>query len=279
MNYGDGDAAGGNFFEFTGALDVIAHEIDHGFTQFHSNLTYSAQSGGMNESFSDIAGTTAKFYYDAKTADFNLGGDIFQKANTYIRYMCKPSMDGMSIDTATAYKSGLDVHYSSGVMNRAFCRSAKRLSGADPDTGTATVDGVKKASQAFYEANASHWTSSATWVPGCQGVVDAATALKFSPGDISGLGDSWKDVGVDLHVHARQRLRPDARAGDGDGDGGHDGDLHGDDGDPGRQHGAVGGADDHRAADGRDRHLRAGDGDERRDEHADDPDGLRHADG
>ena len=31
---------------------------------------------------------------------------------------------------------------------------------------------------------------------GCQGVVDAATALKFSAGDISALGDSWKDVGV-----------------------------------------------------------------------------------
>jgi MYXO-CTERM domain-containing protein len=150
----------------------------------------------MNESFSDIAGTTAKFYFDAKTADFNLGGDIFQKANTYIRYMCKPSMDGMSIDSAAQYKSTLDVHYTSGVMNRAFCRAAKRLSGADPDTGTATVDGVKTASKAWYEANASHWTKSATFMTGCQGVIDAATALKYSPSDISGLGDSWKDVGV-----------------------------------------------------------------------------------
>ena len=150
----------------------------------------------MNESFSDIAGTTAKFYFDAKSADFNLGGDIFQKANTYIRYMCKPSMDGMSIDNASQYTASLDVHYTSGVMNRAFCRAAKRLSGADPDTGTATADGVKKASQAWYEANASHWTATATFMTGCQGVVDAATALKFTPGDISGLGDSWKDVGV-----------------------------------------------------------------------------------
>ncbi|MGZ3440431.1 MAG: M4 family metallopeptidase, partial [Polyangia bacterium] len=194
MGYGDGD--GTQFFNFTGALDVIAHEIDHGFTQYHANLMYSGQSGGMNESFSDIAGTTAKFYYDAKTADFNLGADIFVAPNTYIRYMCKPSMDGMSIDTASAYKNGLDVHYSSGVMNRAFCRSAKRLSGVDPDTGTATVDGVKKASKAFYEANASHWTSSTQWTAGCQGVIDAATALHYGAGDISGLGDSWKDVGV-----------------------------------------------------------------------------------
>jgi pseudolysin/vibriolysin len=194
MNYGDGD--GTQFFNFTGALDVIAHEIDHGFTQYHANLTYSGQSGGMNESFSDIAGTTAKFYYDAKTADFNLGGDIFVKPNTYIRWMCTPTMDGKSIDNASKFTTSLDVHYTSGVMNKAFCRAAKRLSGADPDTGTATVDGVKKASKAWYEANAAHWTSSTQWTAGCQGVVDAATALKYSAGDISGLGDSWKDVGV-----------------------------------------------------------------------------------
>ena len=150
----------------------------------------------MNESFSDIAGTTAKFYYDAKSADFNLGGDIFVKPNTYIRWMCTPSMDGKSIDNATQYKSSLDVHYTSGVMNRAFCRACKRLSGADPDTGTATVDGVKKASKAWYEANASHWTSSTQWTAGCQGVIDSATALNYSAGDISALGDSWKDVGV-----------------------------------------------------------------------------------
>jgi pseudolysin/vibriolysin len=194
MNYGDGD--GTQFYNFTGALDVVAHEIDHGFTEHHANLTYSGQSGGMNESFSDIAGTTAKFYYDPKTADFNLGADIFVKANTYIRWMCTPTMDGMSIDNAANYKSSLDVHYTSGVMNKAFCRAAKRLSGADPDTGTATVDGVKKASKAWYEANAAHWTSSTQWTAGCQGVVDAATALKYTAGDVSGLGDSWKDVGV-----------------------------------------------------------------------------------
>ena len=74
-----------------GSLDVVAHEIDHGFTSFHSNLTYSGMSGGMNESFSDIAGTTAKFFYAPATASFNLGGDIFIQPNTFIRWMCKPS--------------------------------------------------------------------------------------------------------------------------------------------------------------------------------------------
>jgi hypothetical protein len=154
------------------------------------------ESGGMNESFSDIAGTSAKFYFDPKNADFNLGGDIFIQPGQYIRWMCTPSMDGSSLDNYSQYGQGIDVHYTSGIMNRAFCRAAKRLSGADPDTGTATQDGVKKAAAAWYEANATHWTSSATFQDGCQGVIDAATALKYAPGDISDLGDSWKDVGV-----------------------------------------------------------------------------------
>ncbi|MDB4965591.1 MAG: bacillolysin [Myxococcales bacterium] len=195
MTYGDGD--GTQLFQMSGSLDVVAHEIDHGFTEKHANLTYSGQSGGMNESFSDIAGTSAKFFFDATTASFDLGGDIFVQANQYIRYMCKPSMDGQSIDNAAQYKAGLDVHFSSGVMNRAFCRAAKRLSGVNPDTGAATAAGVKAAAKAFYVANANYWTAGATYVQGCQGTVDAATkTLMYAAGDVSAIGDSWKDVGV-----------------------------------------------------------------------------------
>src|SRR5262249_33083230 len=151
MTYGDGD--GKDFYQMSGSLDVVAHEIDHGFTEKHSALQYGGQSGGMNESFSDIAGTAAKFYYDAKTATVDLGGDIILPTSQYapaLRYLCTPSKDGMSIDNAKDFTQTMDVHFSSGVMNRAFCRAAKRLSGADPDTGDATADGVKQAAKAFY---------------------------------------------------------------------------------------------------------------------------------
>src|SRR5262249_6974929 len=155
MTYGDGD--GSQLGEMAGSLDVVAHEIDHGFTSFHSNLTYSGMSGCMNESFSDIAGTAAKYYYAPSTASFNLGGDIFMTAGQYIRWMCKPSTDGSSIDDASKYTSSLDVHYTSGVMNRAFCHASKRLSGTDPtghdDVATASAAGVQKAAKAWYEAN------------------------------------------------------------------------------------------------------------------------------
>src|SRR5262249_45307046 len=175
MTYGDGASF---FYPLSGALDVVAHEIDHGFTSKHSNLTYYGQSGGMNESFSDIAGTAAKFYYSPSTATFDLGGDVFKNPTGALRYMCDPPKDGYSIDNLSNYNDGIDVHFSSGIMNKAFCRTAKRLSGGNPD-GTATADGVKKAAKAWYLANASYWTAGSTFVQGCQGVYDAAKALTY----------------------------------------------------------------------------------------------------
>ncbi|MCB9558921.1 MAG: M4 family metallopeptidase [Kofleriaceae bacterium] len=191
MTYGDGASY---FYPLSGDPDVVGHEINHGFTSFHSNLNYSGIPGGLNESFSDIAGTMVEFYTEGNTADFDLGRDIF-KGSGALRYMCNPTADGASIDNAANYTNGLDVHYSSGVMNKAFCLSAKRLGSGSP-TGAATADSVKRAGAAFYEANASYWTTSTGWTAACQGVVDAAGAMGYSATEIAALTQSWADVGV-----------------------------------------------------------------------------------
>ncbi len=192
MTYGDG---ANTFYPLSGDIDVVAHEINHGYTTNHSNLTYSNQSGGLNESFSDIAGTVAEFYDEGAGADFDIGRDIF-KSNGALRYMCDPTADGVSIDHASNYTTGLDPHYSSGVPNKAFCLSARRIATGSP-TGTATPASVHRAGQAFYEANASYWTAGTTYVQGCQGVIDAANALGFNAAELTALVDSWADVGVD----------------------------------------------------------------------------------
>ena len=192
MTYGDGAS---RFYPLSGALDVCAHEIDHGFTSKHSNLTYSGQSGGLNEGFSDIAGKTAEAYYWNTPISWDLGADVFKTPNAALRYMCDPKKDGRSIDNAANYTSGLDPHYSSGVPNKSFCLASKRLSSGS-STGTATKDGVKRAAQAYYLANASYWTSGTTYVQGCQGVLDAARALHYTADEVAALKASWADVGV-----------------------------------------------------------------------------------
>jgi Zn-dependent metalloprotease/subtilisin-like proprotein convertase family protein len=191
MTYGDGDTL---FFPLSGDIDVVGHEINHGFTTFHSNLIYASQSGGMNESFSDIAGTLTEFFDEGDAADFDLGRDIFQQ-DAALRFMCDPTADGASIDNFANYVEGIDVHFSSGISNKAFCLSARRLATGDPN-GTATQVSTRRAGEAWYEANASFWTEGSTFEQGCDGVMAAATALGFSEEERAAINQSWQDVGV-----------------------------------------------------------------------------------
>lgn len=196
MHFGDGASM---FYPLV-ALDVTSHEISHGFTEQHSNLAYTGQSGGMNEAFSDMAGEAAE-YYDRGNNDWLVGTDIF-KGSGALRYMCNPTQDGGSIDNANDYYSGLDVHYSSGVYNKAFCTLAK-TSGWN----------TKSAFEVFERANALYWSSNATFVSGACGVIDAADDLNRSTQDVI---QAFNAVGVTC-----------PGAGDGGDDGGDNG---GDDG-------------------------------------------------
>ncbi|MEX1828608.1 M4 family metallopeptidase [Luteibacter sp. CQ10] len=176
MTFGDGATT---FYPLV-ALDVTSHEISHGYTEQHSNLTYSGQSGGMNEAYSDIAGEAAE-YYDRGSNDFLVGPEIF-KGNGALRYMQTPSQDGASIDNASQYYNGLDVHYSSGVYNRAFYLLAHK-------SGWNT----QKAFQAFARANALYWQANSTFNSGSCGVATAATDLGFSSADVV---SAFSTVGV-----------------------------------------------------------------------------------
>ncbi|MGN6512679.1 MAG: M4 family metallopeptidase, partial [Lysobacteraceae bacterium] len=90
MNFGDGAST---FYPLVSA-DVAGHEVSHGFTEQHSNLTYSGQSGGINESFSDMGGEATEYYWKG-TNDFLVGEEIFKGASGQaLRYMCNPPQDG-----------------------------------------------------------------------------------------------------------------------------------------------------------------------------------------
>ncbi len=168
MSFGDGK----NTFYPLVSVDVAGHEVSHGFTEQHSNLTYSGQSGGINEAFSDMGGEATEYFWKGAN-DFLVGPDIF-KASGALRYMCNPSQDGASIENASQYTSSLDVHYSSGIYNKAFCTLAKK-------PGWDTV----KAFKAFARANALYWTPSTTFVSGACGVETAATDLGYVKSDVT----------------------------------------------------------------------------------------------
>jgi vibriolysin len=180
MNFGDG---ADKFYPLVSA-DVAGHEVSHGFTEQHSRLIFSGQSGGMNEAFSDMGGETTEYYWKGSN-DFMIGADIV-KGDGAIRYLCDPTYDGRSIDNAANYTSTLDVHYSSGVYNKAFCTLA-RTSGWN----TATAFTV------FARANALYWTPSSTFISGACGVETAATDLGLSADDVTA---AFAAVGVSCAV-------------------------------------------------------------------------------
>ena len=168
MSFGDGAST---FYPLT-SVDVAGHEVSHGYTEQHSNLTYSGQSGGMNEAFSDMGGEATEFYWKGSN-DFQVGPEVF-KATGALRYMSNPPQDGGSIDNAANYTSSLDVHYSSGVYNKAFWKLATTAGWTTP-----------KAFQVFARANALYWTASSTFNSGACGVETAATDLGFTKADVT----------------------------------------------------------------------------------------------
>jgi pseudolysin/vibriolysin len=175
MVFGDGDQY---FYPFV-VLDVTGHEISHGFTEQHSGLEYTGQSGGMNEAFSDMAGEAVK-YFDRGSNDFMVGADMVKPATVpllgmaALRDMCTPSNDGASIDSARDYSDALDVHYTSGVYNRAFCLLAK--------TGGWNT---RKAFEVFHDANALYWGPDETFDGGACGVEQAATDRGYAEADVA----------------------------------------------------------------------------------------------
>lgn len=75
-----GDA--GSSFNNLGSIDVIGHEMGHGITDATSGLIYSQESGGLNESSSDIAGEMVEAYARAGgtgTSIPNTGNNVAQR--------------------------------------------------------------------------------------------------------------------------------------------------------------------------------------------------------
>lgn len=186
MTFGDGVDM---FYPLT-SLGVAAHEISHGFTEQHSGLAYYGHSGGMNEAFSDMAAQGAEFFAYGKNS-WQIGPEIFKAENEALRYLDKPSKDcgsrqpgnWCSIDTADQYYSGLDVHFSSGIFNRAFYL-----------LGTTEGWGTRKAFDVMVNANEHYWTSNSTFTQGACGVISSAKDLGY---DTDAVKAAFKTVKVD----------------------------------------------------------------------------------
>ncbi|WP_083936804.1 M4 family metallopeptidase [Longispora albida] len=171
MTYGDGS---GNSKPLT-SIDVAGHEMGHGITEniIPGGLTYSGESGGLNESASDIWGNMVEFYAGNTNdpGDYNVGEKIDIRGNgTPLRYMWDPKRDGSSKNCWYSGIGSIDVHYSSGVGNLAFFLLAEGNDstewGAATTCNGSTLAGIgrDKASKIWYRAMDVYFTSSTKYV-------------------------------------------------------------------------------------------------------------------
>ncbi len=187
MTYGDGD--GKSYGPLT-SLDVAGHEMSHGVTENTANLTYSGESGGLNEATSDIFGTMVEFYAANPNdpADYIIGEQFDLRAGKPgLRRMDKPSTDGKSADCWNSGVKSLDVHYSSGVGNHFYYLLAegsgpKTIGGVQHNSTTcngSTITGIGRADaqQIWYTALTKYMTSKTDYAGARTATLKAATDL------------------------------------------------------------------------------------------------------
>jgi Zn-dependent metalloprotease len=148
MVFGDGD--GRIFRSFTDCLDVIAHELAHGFTQYTRAFVYVGESGALNEHLSDVLGVlTAQFAagQSADEASWLIGAGLFTPAvhGVALRSLKAPGTayedpvlgrdpqpshwrDYVRMPHDEEHDNG-GVHINSGIPNHAFYLAARQIGG------------------------------------------------------------------------------------------------------------------------------------------------------
>jgi len=185
MVYGDGDTF---FFPLSGALDVVAHELSHAVTGATAGLFYFDESGGLNEATSDIMAAVIEADADGGVVSndtWAVGEDIVQSGGA-LRLMDNPPADGRSIDSYTDYFNGMDVHFSSGIANRAFVAWE-----ADPALT------IAQAGDIWYRGLLYYMTPTTTFTQARRGTEQAAIDL-FGDGasQVTAVADGWELVDV-----------------------------------------------------------------------------------
>jgi Zn-dependent metalloprotease len=205
MTYGDGN--GTRYGPLT-SLDVAGHEMSHGVTQNTANLTYSGESGGLNEATSDIFGSMVEFHAaNSEDPGDYLIGEEFDSTHAGLRRMDDPDSDGNSLNCYAPGAGNVDVHYSSGIGNHFYYLLAegsgpKTLGGVQhisPTCNGSSVTGIGRTDAAaiWYRALTVYMTSSTNYAGARTATLNAARDL-FTAGSVqqNAVAAAWSAVSV-----------------------------------------------------------------------------------
>jgi thermolysin len=198
--------SGGRTWNYTStAIDIVAHELTHGVTDYTSDLIYLNESGALNESFSDIMGAAVEFMFqpagsNLMQAEYLCGEDAVRPAG--IRSFTNPNAYGHPDHYSVRYTGSSDgggVHINSSISNHAFYLAVEggtnRISGR-------TVQGVGAANRVqietiFYRAMTQLLPANATFVMARAATIQAARDLYGANSAAErAVTDAWTAVGV-----------------------------------------------------------------------------------
>jgi subtilisin len=200
MVYGDGLI----FHNFTGAIEVIAHELTHGVTQFSAQLAYQNQTGALNESMSDVFGSLVKQWslnQSADQADWLIGAGILGADfnGRALRDMGNPgtAYDDPRVgrdpqpahmrDYVNTDEDNGGVHANSGIPNLAFVLAAKAIGG----------HAWEKAGKVWYVTLTERLTAASDFQKCAIETVSVARDLfPNDPSIAQKIAQAWFDVGI-----------------------------------------------------------------------------------
>lgn len=201
MTYGDGDLSLG--YRPLVSIDICGHEITHGVTAYEANLTYSNESGALNESFSDIFGESIENYATGSN-DWMMGCDIGVNGCGAFRNMMNPN----EFDDPDTYKGDFwytgtsdngGVHINSGVMNKWFYVLSQGESGTNDKEYTYDVKGIgiEKAAAIAYRNLTVYLTASSNYAAARTGALESAADIYGSGSpEYAATAEAWNAVGV-----------------------------------------------------------------------------------
>jgi bacillolysin len=208
--FGEGLPAGftldGQTWDFlAGAIDVVAHELTHGVTEFTSNLIYLNESGALNEAFSDMMGTGVEFFFQkpgdgALGADYLMGEDAIRPGG--LRSMADPASKGDPDHYSKRFLGSDDnggVHINNAIPNQVYYLA---IEGGTNRTSGLSVQGVGGANRdqiekVFYRTVTQLLPSNATFAVARAASIQAARDL-FGANSAAerAVTQAWTAVGV-----------------------------------------------------------------------------------
>jgi len=210
MVYGEGLPSGvtldRQYWDYlAGGIDVVAHELTHGVTDYSSALIYQNESGALNEAFSDIMATGVEFFFQSpgsgsQQAEYLAGEDVVRPGG--LRSLQNPVSLGNPDHYSERYTGPEDnggVHINSTIPSHAFYLAIEggthRLSGVRVEgVGAANREQMEKI---FYRAFVQLLPPSATFRTARAATLQAARDLTAGAAAERALTQAWTAVGVE----------------------------------------------------------------------------------